>query len=84
MTAFPGDHVPTTVQRCTAAELLEEWGIHDRDDPVGPNISPGNISVLVDYLADLCAKDDVAQAQKTALHYMDLTGWYRLLAVLHT
>jgi hypothetical protein len=79
---FPGDHTPTTEQRCTAAEYLETVGMVEGDRPLNPD----QIDMLTDYLAELCRKDEVALAQKTFLRYSrnDLTAWYRMLALLHT
>lgn len=72
---FPGGYSPTTEQRCEAVEVVLGFG---------DLLTPGEADMVVDYLAELCRKDDVALAQKTALRYMDLTGWYRVLAALHT
>ena len=50
----------------------------------GIGVESGDCFTLVDAMSDQLERDKPFEAQQTALKYVDLTGAYRLMAVLLT
>jgi hypothetical protein len=73
---LPGDRVLSTEAQVAALDLLlDEFGV---------DLTPGEADLLVQYAAVRYARGEVEGARATLGRYVDLTGVYRLEAVLHT
>jgi hypothetical protein len=53
-------------------------------DHIGTHLTPAEADMVIDYAAERFERDEVAGAIGTLTMACDLTGAYRLAAVLHT
>ena len=53
-------------------------------DDIGTNLTPWEADIVIDYAATRFARDEITGALDTLTMACDMTGAYRLAAVLHT
>jgi hypothetical protein len=73
---LPGNRPISTQARVAALDLLL--------DELNPEWHPGNADMLIEYAAWRYERGEIEGARQTLCMAVDLTGAYRIEAVLHT